>query len=409
MSAPSTRRFGTMSPPVFIILALLALGMSYWGVSALSKAKAETGSTDAPTSGFPPANVLLASVEMRISQNTHRVIGTLRAKSRSKLAARESGAVTEILVDEGDTVAEGDVIARIDPLRMEAQITEAQATATAASALVQQREAEKQRFVQDLAMKEELFAKKATSESVVLDARRASRVATALITAATDSSNAAKARYELMKVRRNDLEIRAPFPGRIVSRHTEVGEWLNPGDVVVTLISMGEMEAWLQVPERYAGSAQGQNVVVRISATGQVVTSTKLVSVPEVESGSLSVQMIASLPNPDNALVSGLSVSAEVPVTTKTERLAIPVNAVVQSFSGPGVFVPVKKGDSPMPLARRIPIEVLYQQDGFVFIRSKELLAGDKVIVEGNERLFPFQPLAIQAPGQETLHITTSK
>ena len=409
MSAPSTRRLGTMSPPVFIILALLALGMSYWGVTALSNAKVKTNTTAAAASEFPPANVLLASVEMRISQNTHRVIGTLRAKFRSKLAARESGAVKELLVDEGDTVAMGAVIARIDPLRMEAQITAAQATATAANALVQQREAEKQRFVQDLAMKEKLFAKKAISKSVVLDARRASSVATALITAATDSSNAAKARFELMKVRRNDLEIRAPFPGRVVSMHTEIGEWLEPGDVVVTLISMGEMEAWLQVPERYAGLAQGQNVVVKISATGQRVTSTKLISVPEVENSSRSVLMIASLPNPDNALVSGLSVSAEVPVTTKTARLAIPVNAVVQSFSGPGVFVPFKKEGSPVPVARRIPIEVLYQQDGYVFIRNEELSAGDKVIVEGNERLFPFQPLAIKTPGQETLHTTTSK
>ena len=49
-----------------------------------------------------------------------------------------------------------------------------------------------------------------------------------------------------------------------------------------------------------------------------------------------------------------------------------------------------------MPVARRVAIEVLYQADGYVFIHSKDLKEGDQVIVEGNDRLFPFQPLMVQ-------------
>lgn len=408
LSLSPTRRLGKSRPPVFIALSLLTLGMSYWGITALSKASTVESSETAPMA-FPPANVVLAPVEMRLSQNTHRVTGTLRAKSRSELAARESGAVIEVLVNEGDSVTANAVIARIDPRRLEAQIAEAQAAATSASALVQQREAEKQRFVLDLSMKERLFTQKALSKSDILDARRAAHVADALITAADDSFKAAKARVELMKVRRDDLEVRAPFAGRIVTRHIELGEWLNPGDPVATLISSGEMEAWLQVPERFASLAQGKNIVITLSATGQATTSTKLVSVPEADNSSRSLQMIASLPNPDNSFVPGLSVSADLPVTTKMERLAVPVNAVVQSFSGPGVFVPLEKEDSPLPVARRISVEVLYQQDGYVYVSSEELTSEDRVIVEGNERLFPFQPLAIQVLGQANQQHTVSK
>ncbi|MEN8678549.1 MAG: hypothetical protein ABF391_00750, partial [Akkermansiaceae bacterium] len=51
---------------------------------------------------------------------------------------------------------------------------------------------------------------------------------------------------------------------------------------------------------------------------------------------------------------------------------------------------------SPMPLARRLPVEVLFQENGVAYITAEGLKAGDLVVVEGNERLFPFQPLNVQ-------------
>ncbi len=85
---------GAASPIVFIGLAVIVLLLSWWGTKALSSAKTETEAEPAgaaPT-GMPPANVILSQVEKKLSQQTQRVIGTLRAKFRSKLAAREAGA-----------------------------------------------------------------------------------------------------------------------------------------------------------------------------------------------------------------------------------------------------------------------------------------------------------------------------
>jgi len=396
MKPSTTHPRGAASPLVFIGLAVIVLLLSWWGVNALSSAKAEPAPSGAAPSGMPPANVILSQVEKKLSQQTQRVIGTLRAKFRSKLAAREAGAVLEILVKEGDLVKKGDVIATIDPRRLEAQIVEANATVTEARAVVTQRDAEKARANTDLKMKEELYAQRALSESEVLDARRSAHVAEALASASVESLGATEARVDLIKVRREDLEIRAPFAGRVVARHTEIGEWVTPGSPVVTLLSVGEIEAWLQVPERFASVAGGKNIPIKLTATGKMVMATELIPIPDADTSSRTVQMIAVLPDPDNLLVPGLSVSAELPVTEKMEQLVVPVNAVVQSYAGPGVFVPQESPDSPLPVARRVEVEVLYQADGYVFIRSKDLKEGDKVIVEGNERLFPFQPLMIQ-------------
>jgi multidrug efflux pump subunit AcrA (membrane-fusion protein) len=90
-----------------------------------------------------------------------------------------------------------------------------------------------------------------------------------------------------------------------------------------------------------------------------------------------------------------LSVTADLPVTTNEARLAVPVNAVVQGYAGPGIFVPLEKEGSPLPVARRLPVEVLFQDNEFVYLKAEGLKAGDQVVVEGNERLFPFQPLII--------------
>ena len=107
-------------------------------------------------------------------------------------------------------------------------------------------------------------------------------------------------------------------------------------------------------------------------------------------------QVIATIANSSGTLLPGLSISAELPVTTNEPRLAVPVNAVVQGYAGPGIFVPLAKEGSPMPVAKRLPVEVLFQDNEFVYLKAEGLKAGDQVVVEGNERLFPFQPLNIK-------------
>lgn len=383
-------------PIVVIVLALVVIGASWWGVKALSSATTESAGEGKAPSGPPPATVIMAPVESRVSAQIQSIVGTLRAKSRSDIAAREAGSILTIEVDEGDLVKKDDVIATLDARRLTAQIAEAEAEITVAGALVHQKQSRVKRSGIDLAMKEKLFAQKAISESEVLDARSANNVDKSVFEAAEDSLEAAKSRLKLLTVRQDDLKILAPFDGRVVSRHAELGEWVAVGAHVVTLISSGEIEAWLKVPERFASSVQGSEIPVTITATGQAVTSTALTIIPEADTSTRTLQVVATLPNADGKLLPGLSVTADIPVTTTAERLAVPVNAVVQGYAGPGVFVPLEKKGSPMPVARRLVVKVLFQDDERVYLEAEGLKAGDQVVVEGNERLFPFQPLIVE-------------
>ena len=382
-------------PVVAVILALAVIGATWWGIKSLSNAKPDEGPTGKAPGGPPPATVIMAPVETRVTAHTQTIVGTLRAKSRSDIAAREAGSILTIEVDEGDFVKKDDVIATLDDRRLTAQIAEANAEVTVAGALVHQKKSRVKRSEIDLAMKEKLYAQKALSESEVLDARSASNVDNSVSKAAEDSLKAAQSRLKLLAVRSEDLKVLAPFDGRVVARHAELGEWVAAGTHVATLISSGEIEAWLKVPERFASSIQGSKIPVKVSATGQIVTSSALTTIPEADTSTRTLQVVATLPNADGKLLPGLSVTAEIPVTTNEARLAVPVNAVVQGYAGPGIFVPLKKEGSPLPVARRLPVEVLFQDNEFVYLKAGGLKAGDQVVVEGNERLFPFQPLII--------------
>jgi len=385
------------SPLIVVILAILVIGSSWWGINALSKAKgkAEEDPSGSDPGGPPPANVILATVESKTSTQTHQVVGTLRAKSRAKIAAREAGATLTINFDEGDLVEINSVIATLDTRRLDAQIAEATAEITVAEALVHQKKSRVKRSAIDLAMKETAFAGNALSEAEVLDARSANNVDNSIYASAQDSLKATKSRLELLNVRLDDLKILAPFTGRVVERHIEPGEWAEPGSAIVTLVSSGEIEAWLQVPERFAATARGKQIPVTLTATGQTVTSTSLTIVPEAETSTRTLQMVALLPNPGDTLVPGLSVSAALPVSENTERLAVPVNAIVQGYAGPSIFISSTQEGSPLPVAKRLPIEILFQENETVYLKAEGLKAGDQVVVEGNERLFPFQTLLI--------------
>ena len=382
---------------IVVILAILVIGSSWWGINALSKAKgkAEEDPSGSDPGGPPPANVILATVESKTSTQTHQVVGTLRAKSRAKIAAREAGATLTINFDEGDLVEINSVIATLDTRRLDAQIAEATAEITVAEALVHQKKSRVKRSAIDLAMKETAFAGNALSEAEVLDARSANNVDNSIYASAQDSLKATKSRLELLNVRLDDLKILAPFTGRVVERHIEPGEWAEPGSAIVTLVSSGEIEAWLQVPERFATTARGKQIPVTLTATGQTVTSTSLTIVPEAETSTRTLQVVALLPNPGDTLVPGLSVSAALPVSENTERLAVPVNAIVQGYAGPSIFISSTQEGSPLPVAKRLPIEILFQENETVYLKAEGLKAGDQVVVEGNERLFPFQTLLI--------------
>jgi RND family efflux transporter MFP subunit len=345
--------------------------------------------------GLPPAAVFVQLVTQKNTQDVAKVTGSLRPMARAEVAAREAGALLEILVDEGDVVSEGAPLARLDTSRAEALHAEARASLTAASSLVDQREAEWQRAADDLTMKRGLLESKAVSKSDVLDAQQALAVTAAQRKAASDGVAEWKSRVSYIEVQLRDLEIRAPFAGVVVARHVEVGEWLTVGASVVSLVSMTPMEAWLRVPVRFRDglSKTLENLRVIRSATDETLRPSKVILVPEVESLSQLFTVVATLDNPDGYLAPGESITGEVPVSEIAPHWQFAIDGLVRSALGDFVYI-VGDGGT----AERVAVTVAFERKGLAFVRvADDVLTKDaQIIVEGNERLQPGQPLIVR-------------
>ena len=397
----------------WIILAVVICGGLWLAVKALRETPVAGSTEGAPSAGegtpagMPPAKVIVSPVLLQPSQETRRITGSLRAVSRAEVAAREAGAVAEVLVDEGQAVKQNDLLAILDTRRLDAELAEAKARVTAAESVGKQREAEAKRAITDFERKQKLFETGAVSEREYLDAERSKAVAIAASATAVNEIAAVASAVDLMSVRRDDLNIRAPFAGRVARRHVDAGEWLTAGSPVVTLTSSGDIEAWLNVPERYIANVTevADDLFLVSESTGLEVKVKNLRPVADIDPATRLFAVVATVDDLGGKLAPGMSIQAELPVGKKAPRLAVPVDAMIIERDQAYVFRPAAQAGEPaagqMPSAEKIAVSELYRRSGMVFLESDLLQKGDLVVTEGNERLMPGKPLIVLPPADD--------
>ena len=241
------------------------------------------------------------------------------------IAAKSAGRLTAVLVDEGDFVKAGDVLARMDTAVLEAQMREAQAQLrqakssvavahsqvtqreserAAADAVVAQREAERDVAKKRVERTESLAKQTATSEQqldedragyhravAALNAAKAQVAAaeSAILTAksqvigAEASGEALQATIDRIQADFNDSELKAPRDGRVQYRVAQPGEVLNPGGIVLNLLDVGDVRMMFFLPTAEAGRvALGSEVRLVLDAAPQYVIPAKVSFVADV-------------------------------------------------------------------------------------------------------------------------------
>lgn len=389
---------------VITVLVILLLVVTVVVLQMIERAPTAGGPGGPPPGSgeMPPASVIVETITKEKTQEQAIVTGTLRAVSKTDVAAREAGAVEKVLVDEGVEVKAGDALAQLDTRRLDLQLSESAAALVSAESLLKQREAEVQRAESDHAMKRDLLAKKGVSESDVLDAVKTLKAAQSQHQSAEAGIREAESRSDLLKVKLADLTVRTPLAGVVVNRQVEPGEWVASGAVVASIVTVDPVEAWLRVPARFLGGAGKlpDGFQIRRSATGKAFQPSNVTQIPEVDGRSQLFTVVATIPNAARKLVPGESVTGVVPVGEAQDYWRIPVNAVVHSPQGTMIYV-VQPGDG-MPTGRGVPVVIAFERDGFAFVAgtTEGIKDGDQVVVEGNQRLMPGQSLMIKPPGE---------
>lgn len=332
-----------------------------------------------------PAAVTVDAVRLESVQQHRRVTGELRAVRSSRVATREAGLVIEMSVREGTRVRAGDVLARLDDSLLQLELKRAEANAAAAAGIVDERDATLSWRERELELYTQSARRGAANVKEVLDAESTTTIARARVLQARRLVGVAEARVELLRKRLSDMVVRAPFDGIVLARGAELGEWVGEGDDLAQLVSIGEIEAWLDIPQRYFGAVTERRIEVMISIDATRVTagSENMRVIPRVDRRSRSFVVVVTLDDHDGALTPGMSLTAWVPTGGRTDRLTVSKDAVLRNDAG--AFVYVARGGKAVPAT----VQVRFPVADRVVIESSGLHAGDLVVVEGNERLFP--------------------
>jgi len=329
-----------------------------------------------PPQGPPPAPVRVASVVEAMVSDQVTLIGTTEAIARSMVAAEVSGSVRDFPVREGDFVKKGEVLARLRSTGLALRLKAAEAT----------REKVRSNLV---------FAEKELDRYTRL--KGTDSIAESRYDKALDEYKALKnellrteAEIALLKDDIRKKTVVAPFTGFVAEEHTQVGEWIEVGGPVVSLLNLGHIRITVDVPERYAVQlSENSPVRVLVRSLSDDTFSGKISAVlPEGDLNARTFPVRIELANLDLKIRSGMEATVTFNLGTKRNALLVPKDAIVTQGTNRIVFVVAGGAAQPMP------VQVIGYHDGNVAVEGP-LQPEAPVVIRGNERLMPGQPVQI--------------
>ncbi len=327
---------------------------------ALAAALAACSSTSAPQATARKVEtrdtqpVETAHVEQGELTARYAATATLQAEHEAKLISEVPGTVLELLIEEGDSVHKGQLLARVDAAHSRLQLREA--------------EADLQRRKNDVARGEKLL----TRQLIAANAQDQ----------AESDFAVRRAEVNLARVKVDKSEIRAPFDGVITRRWIKRGQLLAANDAVFDMANFADLRAELRVPERDAVAiAAGQTVDFTVDALGNRHFEAKVERVaPVVDRDSGTVKITVRVDNRDHGLRPGLFTRMDIAFLHLPNAVLMPKAAVLGSRGAEAAYV-IEDGK-----ARRQTIRTGYDSGGRVQV-IEGLAAGAEVVVTGQASL----------------------
>ena len=324
--------------------------------AACNKAKSASPG-GAPGGGMPP---MPAEVALAIHDTVVDAIGAtgqIEAVQSVDLRPEVDGRIVDILVREGQAVAAGTPLFKVDDAELKAQVAKAEADRDVAQ--------------RNLERTKQLIAQNASSQSDLEKADAGYR--------------SAQASYDLLKTRLDRTVVRAPFAGLAGRRLVSIGTYVNAQTPLISLQSINPQHATFQVPERYADRLrQGQLVSFQVAALPGKNFSGEVVFVdPVVELPGRTILIKARVPNPERRLQAGMFIEARLATDIRPNAVVVPEDAILP-LQGQTYIWAVKGGK-----ADRRQVTLGVRTAGWVEIQAGSVDAGDSVVVGGAERLFP--------------------
>lgn len=320
------------------------------------------------------------------------VIGRLVATQSGDVAARVTGPIDSFLVEVGDRVERGDILAVLDDEILAAERAQAAAALAEARAQLHTREEQLALARQELGRLERLRESAAFSQARYDDQHQQAAIAEAEIATARTAIQRAQADLDMADINLRYSEVRAPYAGVVVERMAEAGAYVGTGEPLVRMISDRALEVEVDVPaRRLSGLRTGQNIQVELD-DGRRLDALVRAILPREDPATRTrtARLVPQLDAVNSALASGQSVTVFVPLGEERDVLSVHKDAVIRGGGGGGANVFVYADGSAEARPVELGIEV-----GNRFEVLSGLSAGDLAVVRGNERLTPGDAIRI--------------
>ena len=321
----------------------------------------------------PPISVTVAQARPDTWNRRVRAVGTLVAFQGVDITTEESGIVTAINFESGEEVEAGSLLIDLDNRTELANLESARA----------QFEADNSQYQRLLKLRDQSFVTKNDIDT------QASLV------------DIAEARINVAKTALSKKRIYAPFSGRLGIRQVDLGEYVAPGGVIVTLLSLDRLYLDFTLPEsNFRDLVRDQLIEFKVRSYPEQTFSARVETWnPQLDANTRNITIRAIVDNRERLLAPGMFADMQVRSRREVPVLTVPETSIFYNIYGEAVYIlekPEATENDPGPdyrLAAR-QVEVAYRAEGVAGI-SSGIEAGDMVVTSGQLKLYPNLRVAI--------------
>ncbi len=411
--------------------ALLTFAATHFTSGAARQPKPTPPAAEAKTSA-PAQSVTVATVQTTPVNRTLKATGTVAAYEYVPVLSQAVGLqIIEILADEGDTIAAGQVLARLDDSVLQSQLAQAEASVAQANArlaelkagsrneeiararqTIRRIQAEIAQAQSDWALAQKRAERNRTLQAEgaiaqdrldeILNEERSKRseyeqaqarfgealeqlrqleagARPEVIAQAQAQLKEARSRLRVVETQLNQTRILSPVSGKIAERNARVGDTTNGQNPLFRIIEAGRLELRLRVPEtQLSGIRPGQTVQITSDADSRLKLTGRVREInPVVDEQSRQATVDVDLPVSDS-LKPGMFLRGSV-VTNSALSVTVPMEAVLPQSSGNAIVYVV--GPDNTVTARGVSLGELMNGEKVEIVSGVK--PGERVVVKG--------------------------
>ena len=368
---------GRGGPWIIVAIVIALMGVAIWWFARPKPTLVHTAVAREATAAGGERTVLNAS-------------GYVTARREATVSSKFTGKVTEILVEEGVTVKEGQVLARLDDTNVQASLHLAKAQLESAKTAQEETRVRLREAEQELQRQTTLAQGRVVAQSDFDHAEAAAKAFRARVAQQQSDVAVAERTVAIWQQQVEDTVIRAPFGGIVTSKNAQPGEMISPMSAggftrtgLCTIVDMESLEIEIDVNESYINRVEpGQPVDATLDAYADWKIPCKVIAIiPTADRQKSTVKVRVGFDKLDPRILPEMAVKvafreiAGATPAAANHAVIVPKDAV-RSADGRDVVFVVQNGR-----VERRAITVSRTQDAEAFL-SAGVVAGEKVAVD---------------------------